>query len=33
MGLKTADLDLDLERKIGLETETFYVIPCEWNNI
>ena len=31
MGLKTADLDL--ERKIGLETETFYVIPCEWNNI
>ena len=31
-GLKTGDLDLDLQGKIGLETKKFYVIPCECNN-
>ena len=39
MGLKTGDLDLDLQGQIGLETsivseETckFCLIPCECNN-
>ena len=31
-GLKTGDLDLDLQGQIGLETLTFCVIPCECNN-
>ena len=32
MGLKTGDLDLELQGQIGLETEKFCVIPCECNN-
>ena len=32
MGLKTGDLDLDLQGQIGLETKKYYVIPCECNN-
>ena len=31
-GLKTRDLDLDLQGQIGLETKIFCVIPCECNN-
>ena len=31
-GLKTIDLDLDLQGQIGLETIKFCVIPCECNN-
>ena len=31
-GLKTGDLDLDLQGQIGLETIKFCVIPCECNN-
>ena len=32
-GLKTGDLDLDLQGQIGLETKQFCVIPCGYNNI
>ena len=32
MGLKTGDLDFDLQVQIGLETQIFCVIPCEYNN-
>ena len=32
MGLKTGDLDLDLQGQIGLETKNFCVIPCECSN-
>ena len=31
-GLKTGDLDLDLQGQIGLETIKFCVILCECNN-
>ena len=31
-GLKTGDLDLDLQGQIGLETIKFCVIFCECNN-
>ena len=31
-GLKTGDLDLDLQGQIDLETIKFCVIPCECNN-
>ena len=31
-GLKTGDLDLDLQGQIGLETKKFCVISCECNN-
>ena len=29
IGLKTGDLDLDLQGQIGLETKNIYVIPFE----
>ena len=32
IGVKTGDLDLDLQGQIGLETKQFCVIPCEYNN-
>ena len=32
VGLKTGDLDLDLQGQIGLKTKKIYVIPCECNN-
>ena len=32
MGLKTGDLDLDLQGQIGFETKKFCAIPCECNN-
>ena len=32
-GLKTGDLDLDLQGQIGLETKKFCVIHCECNNL
>ena len=32
MGLKTGDIELNLQGRIGLETEKFCVIPCECNN-
>ena len=32
MGLKTCDLDLDLQGQIGLETKKICVIHCECNN-
>ena len=32
MGLKTGDLDLDLQGQIGLETKKIYEIPSECNN-
>ena len=31
-GLKSGDLNLDLQGQIGLETKNFCVIPCECNN-
>ena len=31
-GLKTGNLDLDLQGQIGLETIKFCVIPCECSN-
>ena len=31
-GLKTGDLDLDLQGQIGLETKKFCAISCEYNN-
>ena len=31
-GLKTGNLDLDLQGQIGLETIKFCVIPCECNS-
>ena len=30
-GLKTGDLDRDLQGQIGLESKKFCVIPYEWN--
>ena len=32
MGLKTGDIDLDLQGQIGLGAKTFCVIPSECNN-
>ena len=32
MGLKTGDLDCDLQGQIGLETKKYCVIPCQCNN-
>ena len=32
MGLKTGDLDLDLQGQIGRETKNLCVISCECNN-
>ena len=31
-GLKTGDLDLDLQGQIGLETKKNFMIPWECNN-
>ena len=31
-GLKTGDLDLDLQAQIFLETKKICMIPCECNN-
>ena len=31
-GLKTGEIDLDLQGQIGLETKTFFTIPYECNN-